>query len=534
METAQRSVAAAREHARVAARRLAESAHVAAMESIMTALELAPGEAPFWAQFADLAQYFNLRHPADPRLADLLRRALEHPAVDPGNLVRPVTTLALSRPGEGLFDDPLLQRLLEETLLRDPVIEDRLVAARAAALAGIETAPSLPPRGVVAIAHQCFNTEYVFAETAEETERVQRLAARIASTANPPDHWYAVYACYRPLDSLASAERVAPASLVRRQILEPREEHWLRASLPLLGATTDAVSAAVRAQYESNPYPRWIRMQSAFETAPLAQVLHELYPHADLTALLPGPARILVAGCGTGQNAIATARRFLASRVLAVDLSLTSLGYAKRKTLELGVDGVEYAQADLLALSPLDERFDYIECSGVLHHLADPLAGWRTLTALLAPRGVMRVALYSELGRRHVARARALIAERGFAPTASGIRACRAAIRSSGDDPLLARIARGEDFYSMSGCRDLLFHVQEHRFSLPQIGAMLDELGLSLLGFEFADGGASATRYRARYPADGSLADLGNWHQFEQEHPDTFSRMYQFWVRARG
>lgn len=533
MQNGNGSVAAAREHARLAARRLAESAHVAAMESLMKALELAPGEAPFWAQFADLAQYFNLRHPADPRLVDLLRSALEHPAVDPGSLVRPIGTLALSRPGAALFEDPLLLRLLEETLVRDAAIEERLVAARANALASIAAGPALPLRTLVAIAHQCFNTEYVFAETAEETERIQRLAVQIASTPAASEHWYAVYACYRPLDTLAGAGSAAPASLVQRQILEQREEQQLRASLPVLGHSADDVSASVRALYESNPYPRWIRTQSLFETGSLAEILREVYPHAGLAGLPAGPVRILVAGCGTGQNAIATARRFLASRVLAVDLSLASLGYAKRKTLELGVANLDYAQADLLALADFDERFDCIECSGVLHHLADPLAGWRTLAALLAPRGVMRVGLYSELGRRHLARGRELIAERSLQPTPDGIRACRAAIRSRPDDPQLARIARSEDFYSMSGCRDLLFHVREHRFTLPQIRAMLDTLELDFLGFEFADGGATLARYRARYPADRAFADLGNWHQLEQEHPDSFSRMYQFWVRAR-
>ena len=133
----------------------------------------------------------------------------------------------------------------------------------------------------------------------------------------------------------------------------------------------------------------------------------------------------------------------------------------------------------------------------------------------------MRVGLYSELGRRHIVRARELIAEQGFQPTAEGIRACRAAIRARGDDPLLARFARSEDFYSMSGCRDLLFHVQEHRYTLPQIGAMLEELRLAFLGFELADGSARAL-------------DLGHWHRHEQSNPDTFSRMYEFWERARG
>jgi hypothetical protein len=137
------------------------------------------------------------------------------------------------------------------------------------------------------------------------------------------------------------------------------------------------------------------------------------------------------------------------------------------------------------------------------------------------------VGLYSESGRRAVVRARELIAAEGFAPDAAGIRACRAAIRARSGDALLATLARNEDFFSMSGCRDLLFHVQEHRFSLPQIEAMIGRLGLRFLGFEFPDSGAMLARYRERFQ---DPLDLKSWHRFEMEFPDTFSRMYQFWV----
>jgi SAM-dependent methyltransferase len=193
-----------------------------------------------------------------------------------------------------------------------------------------------------------------------------------------------------------------------------------------------------------------------------------------------------------------------------------------RKTRELGVSNVEYRQADILALSALEERYDLVECSGVLHHMEDPYEGWRVLRGLLKPGGRMRVGLYSELGRRAVVRARELIALEGYKPDAEGIRACRRALRSRAE---FQNLVRNEDFYSMSGCRDLLFHVQEHRFTLPQIEAMLARLKLRFLGFELADSQTLA-RYRARFGEDR----LANWHRFEQEFPDTFSRMYQFWV----
>ena len=52
---------------------------------------------------------------------------------------------------------------------------------------------------------------------------------------------------------------------------------------------------------------------------------------------------VLIAGCGTGQHAIENAPRFPGARTLAIDLSLTSLAYALRKTRELGVPNLEYA-----------------------------------------------------------------------------------------------------------------------------------------------------------------------------------------------
>ncbi len=508
-------------HARLSAAQLAQGAYGPALESMAAALRLAPGTGALWAQFSELIRFFNFRHPADPLLRELLGRALEHPAVDPGNLARPISSIALSRPAGKALQDPLLLRLMEDALIRDLALEDLIVSTRRAALQR-----RADDNALVAIAHQAFNTEYVWDESAQERADLEKLRQAILSASSVPPHWYAIYACYRPLNTLPQAERIA-SELARRQVLEPLEELRLRATIPALSGAASGVSAAVQAQYEANPYPRWLRTQSSFVRGSLPEILHELFPNANVNVegLTDANPKILVAGCGTGQNSIVTAQRFRDAQVLAVDLSLASLAYAKRKTLELGVKGIEYRQADILALENLPQRFDLVECSGVLHHLEDPFAGWRRLVGLLRPRGLMRIGLYSRTGRRHIAQARELIAAESFAADAEGIRRCRAAIRARKSEEAFARIVRSEDFFSMSGCRDLLFHVEEHSFSLPDIAAMLERLGLRFLGFELADGGAAA----ARNPAH----DLAGWHRFEQDHPDTFARMYQFWVGKR-
>ena len=111
---------------------------------------------------------------------------------------------------------------------------------------------------------------------------------------------------------------------------------------------------------------------------------------------------ILIAGCGTGQHSIETASRFSNCHVTAVDLSLSSLAYAKRKTNELGFTNVDYLQADILHLHQLGKEFDIIESGGVLHHMHDPMAGWRVLVDLLNPGGLMKIGVYSELARQHI------------------------------------------------------------------------------------------------------------------------------------
>ena len=91
------------------------------------------------------------------------------------------------------------------------------------------------------------------------------------------------------------------------------------------------------------------------------------------------------------------------------------------------------------------------------------------------------------------------------------------------------KVLSARDFYRMSECRDLLFHVQEHRYTLPQLKESLRELDLAFLGFSL-DSDISK-RYKERFPEDISQTDLDKWHTFEIENPGTFKGMYQFWLQ---
>jgi len=139
----------------------------------------------------------------------------------------------------------------------------------------------------------------------------------------------------------------------------------------------------------------------------------------------------------------------------------------------------------------------------------------------------MRIGLYSELARRDVVAAQRFALERGYRPTPEDIRRLRHELMYTP----LRTIAKFHDFFSTSECRDLLFHVQEHRHSIPEIKALLDGQGLDFIGFEVDDGVRHA--YRAAFPKDSAMTNLDHWHAFETSHPDAFAAMYQFWVQRR-
>ena len=295
----------------------------------------------------------------------------------------------------------------------------------------------------------------------------------------------------------------------------------------------DTTSRAVQTQYEENPYPRWqgLRRQKA---RPLADVVTGLFPWVKPKSLPRGAERprILVAGCGTGAHAAKVAARYRQGDVLAVDLSARALGYAARRAGELGAGNLRFAVADILELGALEDRFHLIECSGVLHHLADPLAGWRVLRGLLHPRGLMKIGLYATAGRREIQAARDFVAAGRYPADAAGMRRARADLLALPAEDPARQVARELDFYAASTCRDLLFHVQEVAIDIPQLAAWLAALDLEFIGFEIADP-ALSRRFRQAFPAAGAAGDLDAWRRFEEIEPAAFRTMYQFWCRPK-
>ncbi|MGA7100027.1 MAG: methyltransferase [Pseudolabrys sp.] len=435
-----------------------------------------------------------------------------------------------------IADNPLLLVLLQSTPIRDVAFE-RLLTALRASLASAATAgkPVADPilGFACALARQCFINEYVFATTPDEDVQLEDLR-RALSGASPSAMQIAALAMYAPLHTLPCASVLLERkwnplidAVLTQQLREPAQERQLRDLIPRLTQIEDEVSRRVRQQYEENPYPRWVHIAGQVAPMPIDQYLRDQFPTAAFTPLGKTSAvDMLIAGCGTGQVAIGSVQKHEGAQALAIDLSLTSLCYARRKTPAELASRIDYAQADILKLGSIDRSFDVIDACGVLHHMADPLAGWRILLSLLRPGGLMHLAFYSDVGRGDVAAARMFIAERKFGATPHDIRRCRQELLATP----LASVTRFTDFFTTSECRDLLFHVHEARVTIPVIKDFIRENGLKFIGFEFDL--PVLMRQRAQFAAAGwSLADLDRWQEVETKYPDTFSGMYQFWVQ---
>jgi SAM-dependent methyltransferase len=177
--------------------------------------------------------------------------------------------------------------------------------------------------------------------------------------------------------------------------------------------------------------------------------------------------------------------------------------------------------------------FDLVICSGVLHHLADPERGFRALLSSLKPRGVLRVALYSTAARVHLKQARAFAKEAGFTAIPQDIRRFRAAVQElAASDPVRRQLSESVDFYSLSGCRDLVFHVNEHTFSLSELSKLMASLSLEVLRVETRNPLQEAL-YRKRFPDDPGAVQLSNWQVLEQEQPGLFGGMVCLWLCRR-
>lgn len=382
-----------------------------------------------------------------------------------------------------------------------------------------------------ALSHNIFQTDYIHDTTAEEDGAVKVLREQTEAGQFDPEN-IAVLACYMPLytlknpPALAEALKDSPALALMGQ--EQLTDYFaLRDRAERITAITEidsGTSAAVRTQYEEFPYPRW-KMMDGDSVA---------YNWRTRNARFIGDAfnqklQILNAGCGTGQEPAMLSFAFPKSDILAVDLSRSSIAYGMGRAEEYGLKNITFRHGDILRLGSLGRSFDIVTSMGVLHHMKDPVAGWRILRDLVKPGGFMIIGLYSKVARRALLQAQEIARQSGYKNDATGMKAFRRRAGELLSLELLKDITGFRDYFIMSMYRDMLFHVQETDYDLKELKKIIAGLGLEFLGFSLNE--KVLANYAREYPKDIAMNDLDNWSAFEEKNPRTFRDMYYLWLR---
>ena len=444
---------------------------------------------------------------------------------------------------ELLINDKVIINALKKIIFCDIKLEKILIKLRRNIChrisKDIKTINDSELQFIIALGEQCFLNEYIYSLTKDENLSLNLILNR-CKNGELNEANISILSCYFPLfkliDQIPSLKSFDSShktfkELMILQISEPLQEIDLSKNIKKLGKINDKISQKVKSQYEENPYPRW-RYSNPFneQKIPISLVINnEIKPNSISKDAGDTQLKVLVAGCGTGQQILQT-EQYKHAQITAIDLSSSSLSYAQRKINELGIDNVELIQMDILEVSLLELKFDIIECGGVLHHMDDPSKGLKALLGVLKNNGFLKLGLYSELARQHIVEARNYIASKNLRANEDSIRDFREIVFSQKISKLNSLLNCG-DFYTLSSCRDLCFHSKEHRFTIHELQETLTSNKLKFLGFLLPQ--STKSLYTKYFPEDKKQTNLQNWARFEEKHPNTFKGMYQFWVSKK-
>ncbi|HBT78332.1 MAG TPA: hypothetical protein DEB39_15730 [Planctomycetaceae bacterium] len=256
----------------------------------------------------------------------------------------------------------------------------------------------------------------------------------------------------------------------------------------------DSATQTVRNQYESMPYP--FRNPEDDKTQILTTYMDDL-PYVNYRCYrgrrnFDKSFRVLVAGGGTGDAFVylaAQIHRLPKAHIAYVDLSAESMKIAKARlhnqSIRMNAPRMKaicsYHHASLLDVGSLDiGTFDYINCSGVLHHLADPLEGLRALKNVLNPGGAMGIMVYGQIGRTSIYAVQDMmrIVNRGVEDPERKIRNTRLLLKNLPSINTHRISNRWVDVPNSVELYDLFLHSRDRAYTIPQLYEWIESAGL--------------------------------------------------------
>jgi len=203
--------------------------------------------------------------------------------------------------------------------------------------------------------------------------------------------------------------------------------------------------------------------------------------------------RVLVAGSGTGDVEVFMGEQLHGwdAEIIALDISEASLAVAQARAALRGLENIRWVHGSLLDVERLGlGRFDYISCTGVLHHLRDPVAGLRALRSVLNDDGAMMLMVYGRHGREGVYQMQELMRylNRGETDRQRRVDRTSAILRHLPDTNWFARsrhIFDDDLVYGDVGVYDLFLHSQDRAYTVEELHEFLRDGGLQFLDFSW-------------------------------------------------
>lgn len=266
------------------------------------------------------------------------------------------------------------------------------------------------------------------------------------------------------------------ASFIRENTMSPKSAK--RAVAP---STSNVKTDPISDFYTRHPYPPpvpsldWAQEQWKDENI-LRSDFHLLWPDKEYRADID----VLVAGCGTWQAA-KYALYHPAARVVAIDVSPTSLEHTEAMKQKYNMTNLETRQLSLENVAELGQQFDLIICTGVLHHLVDPDAGLRGLRSVLHPEGAMNLMVYAPYGRTGVHMIQDYCRMLGVGTSKEEIDALTVMVRQLPQHHPLRATFRGKiEVLEGEGLIDALLNPRDRAYSVPELLNFLDRNDLKL------------------------------------------------------
>jgi SAM-dependent methyltransferase len=247
---------------------------------------------------------------------------------------------------------------------------------------------------------------------------------------------------------------------------------------------TAEVDADPRADVVARQYERWRYPQPIQDVGGWLRTNWEWFDPSHAHRLFwpdrgyKADADILIAGCGTNQAAVLAFTNPQA-RVVGVDVSQASLDHQQHLKDKHGLGNLQLHRLPIERVATLGCEFDLIVSTGVLHHMAEPLAGITALGECLRPDGALGVMVYARYGRYGVELLQSVFRDIGLGQDEASLRKVRETLALlPPDHPVrgYAKIARNLNADAV--LLDTFLHGREQSFTVDDCVKFTEAAGL--------------------------------------------------------